>query len=92
MRWSSTPSSTAELPRVANNRPVAGARLEVRDGLQWALSLVEEKGQVEQSASEVWLEGHGLLEPSFGGVAVSVVHGEHAEVEVNAVVVGAGQV
>lgn len=47
----------------------------------------EQQGEVEEGAAEVMLEMDSAPEPMLRFFGVPVVHGEHSEIEVNALVV-----
>ncbi len=52
-------------------------RLEIRDGFQRPLLVIEQQCQVEESAAKVRLELDCPLEPFLGRVEVAAIHAEH---------------
>ena len=56
---------------------------QVRERIEGAPLFVQKERQVEERAPEAGLGRDGLLEPGLGVGGVAVVHGQHAQVEVD---------
>lgn len=56
-------------------------------GLQRALLVGQQQGQIEESRPEVLLQGYGVPEPSLGVLAVVIVHRQHPEIKMHPLVI-----
>lgn len=68
-------------------RMVFDQLVEERCRFQWPMIVRQQQGEIEEGAAEVVLEMDGAPEPVLRFLGVPVVHGQHAEIEVDALVV-----